>query len=322
VLGRLDPEGLLSGAMPLDAGAAPEAISDTIASALDVTVERAALGAVELCVANVMRAVESMTVAQGRDPRDFALIGAGGAGPLIACEVAAALDIGEVVVPPWPGNFSACGLLTSDARRDWTKTHIVPAAAERLGHVGEQLSEMESAAREWLAATAVPGSGPILLRSVAARHVGQDYELEVALPSGELSPESLEETLISFHDAHERRYGYALPDQSVEFVDLKVTAIQRLPASLDQGDSLDSLDTEEGRGHETPATPPARQVYLSEREGWVEVPVRDRGQLQAGDSIAGPAVVQQYDSTTYLPPGFRATADQHGNLRVRASEGP
>jgi N-methylhydantoinase A len=311
ILGRLDSAGLLSGAMPLDAQEARQAVSATIASALDVSVERAALGAVELCVASVVRAVESITVAEGRDPRDYALVSAGGAGPMIACELAAAIDIGEVIVPPSPGSFSACGLLASDMRRDWIRTRIMPVAMERLGDVNKEFAEMEAAAREWLADTAAPGSRPVLLRSVAARYVGQDYELTLALATGALTGEGMAEMLASFHEAHEGRYGYALRDRPVEIVDLNVTAIRQLPSSRRQSRGTDRMSSSEKVR--------TREVYLGEREGWAPVRVHRRSSLQSADSIDGPAIIEQYDSTTYLPRRFRARVDQHENLRLTPS---
>jgi N-methylhydantoinase A len=231
---------------------------------------------------------------------------------VIGCELAAAIDIGEVIVPPSPGSFSACGLLASDMRRDWTRTRIMPAVTERLGDMNREFAEIEAAAREWLAGTAARGSRPVLLRSVAARYVGQDYELTVALATGALTAESMAEILASFHEAHEGRYGYALQDRPVEIVDLNVTAIQQLPSSERQSYRTDPM--------RYPEEPRTREIYLGEREGWALVPVHHRRSLRSGDSIEGPAVIEQYDSTTYLPRWFRARVDQHENLRLTRSE--
>ncbi len=312
VLGRLDPAGLLGGDMPLDIGASRQSILARVAGMLGVTVERAAMGAVELAVTNVLRAVEAMTVARGRDPRDFVLVAAGGAGPLIACELASELDIEQVVIPPWPGSFSACGLLASELRRDWTRTCLVRAIGDGLREISDEFGEIEREARAWLSDVSSPGSRLLLLRAVAARYVGQDYELDVAVPPEELTEEGLAQVVAGFHEAHQRRYGYDLPNRPVEFVNLSVTAVQRLaPESR-------------GRPRCAPAAgdgaPGVRLVYLGGRAGCVECPVYDRGALGPGDSLAGPAIIQQYDTTTYLPPGFGARVDGQANLRLRARE--
>jgi N-methylhydantoinase A len=310
-LGRLDPNGLLSGTIPLSVDAANRAISDHIASALGVSVDRAALGAVELAVANVLRAARGITVAEGRDPRDYVLLAAGGAGPLIACEVAAELDVDEVVIPPWPGSFSACGLLASELRRDWTKTHLVPAAPEALAELRRGLDGLEREAQEWLAGTAAPDTRGILLRGIAARYVGQDYELDVEIHSREIDEESLDMIVAGFHAAHEGRYGYALPHQPVELVGLRVTAMQKVAAVLGKQAGPSRKLSADRTG--------SRLIYLGGQEGRVEASVVDRAALDPGDCLDGPAIIQQYDSTAYLPPGFRARTDRQGNLRARAA---
>lgn len=313
VLGRIAPGGLLGGEMSLDPRAARTAIGETIAEPLGVSPERGALGAVELAVANVRHAVEAMTVAQGRDPREFSLIAAGGAGPLIACELASELQISDVIVPRWPGNFSACGLLVSDLRRDWVKTYLIDACPEELPKLAAGFRALEEEAREWLSNGLSPDSRPLLLRHAGARYVGQDYELEVEVPSGRLRERELGQVLATFHQAHEQRYGYALPDQPVEFVDLIVTALGQVsrPGSI----------LSAGPGEVGGARKEVRPVFAGGRAGFESCPVYDRARLAAGEVVDGPAIIEQYDSTTYLPAGHRACVDDQGNLRLTKMTG-
>jgi N-methylhydantoinase A len=308
-LGRLSPEGLLGGEMALDSAAARSAVERGFGEALGLVAEQAALGAVELSVANVRRAVEGITVAEGRDPREFCLIAAGGAGPLIACEVAAELAIEEVIVPPWPGNFSACGLLASDLRRDWVETRLILASPECLPVLAAGFRELEQTAREWAADTQLEGTPWLLLRQVSARYAGQDYELQVQLPSGGFGEEELSELVAAFHRVHEEHYGYALPERPVEFVDLSVSAVCRAvePVGWQQA--------EVARGHAAPRD--SRPIFLDGTAGARECAVYARIGLHAGDVLHGPAAVDQYDATTYLPMGWRARVDQKGNLRIR-----
>lgn len=307
LLGRLSPDGLLGGEMPLDLEGAQRAMADRFGEPLGLSQERAALGAVELAVANVRRAVESITVARGRDPRDYALISAGGAAPLIACELASALQISEVIVPALPGTFSACGLLVSDVRRDWVRTVLLPASVERLPDMREAFRLLEREARQWLRDNEPQGAG-LLLRQVAARYRGQDYELAVEVPSGELEERTLDQTVAAFHEMHEGRYGYSLQGQPVEFVDLMVTAMAKVgPPQSTSGSAP------QGRG---PLCERGRRELLLEAGRAQPCPVYVRADLRPGTRVSGPAIVQQYDSTVFVAPGYRAQADGLGNLRL------
>jgi N-methylhydantoinase A len=307
VLGRLAQAGLLGGEMPLDATSALKVVGERVAEPLGLTTEQAAGGAVEVAVANICRAVESLTVAQGHDPREFRLIAAGGAGPLIACEVAKTLAIEEVIVPDHPGSFSANGLLVSDIRRDWVRTQFMRADGTALSVLTEGLRQLEQAARDWLAENALADHPFVTLRSVSARYEGQDYELDVAVPSGKIDRRALATITAAFHSAHEQRYGYRLSGQNVEFVDLRVAAIADVPAPR-RAASVG--------GRRVPEPTNMRTVYLKQRGAQVQCPVYERGELVAGCSVDGPAIIEQYDSTTYIPPGSTARVEADGDLRI------
>ncbi|NIM06849.1 MAG: hydantoinase/oxoprolinase family protein [Armatimonadetes bacterium] len=308
VLGRIPPSGLLQGEMTLDPEAARKAVTERIAAPLEVSLERAALGAVELTVANVRRAIETITVAEGRDPREFSLIAAGGAGPLIAAELAAEMQIDEVIIPASPGNFSAGGLLVSDLRRDWVRTHLMAAAKDNLPELIDGFHSLEREACEWLADNLVSDGKAVLLRRVAARYVGQDYELEIEVPSGRLTERELDGLVADFHQAHERHYGYALPGRPIEFVDLMITAVGQVPAAP----SAPSVRSDKKGA----AKKAERSVYLSGKEEFRDCAVYDRANLGVGEVVEGPGIIEQYDSTTYLPAACRAHVDEMGNLRL------
>ena len=313
VLGRLGGVGLLGGALPLDADATRTAIASELAAPLGVGVEEAALGAMTLTVANIRRAVDRLTVAAGRDPRDFVLIAAGGAGPLIACELAAELGMRHMVIPRSPGNFSACGLLSSDLRRDWGETHLLPATVDHLPHIARGFVALERQAQQWLDESALPPQRRVLLRRAAVRYAGQDYELDVDVPPGAIGENALRAVLESFHAAHEQRYGYALSEHPVEVVNLSVTAIGQFATwqtpRLARGDD-DVRRAQVG----------TRPVWLGGSDGFQPLPVYDRNRLRDGDVVPGPAIVEQYDSTLYLPSGYQARVDARGNLHATTTE--
>ena len=263
-------------------------------------------------MASIRRAVESLTVARGRDPRQFTLICAGGAGPLIACDLASALQIDDVVIPPSPGVLSAWGLLVSDVRRDWAQSVFLPASPARLSQLSAALNLLEHQAREWLRSQVSDG-GNRILRAAAARYVGQDHELSVALPAGEINRSALQRAVQDFHATHEDHHGYALPDQPVEFVDLIVTAIvgTRHPSYR----VVTAKGGEARRAHTQP-------VFTVET-GWLKAcPVRHRRDLGGGAAGQGPLLIRQYDSTTFVAPGYCVQVDDSGSLRIRrATEG-
>jgi N-methylhydantoinase A len=302
ILGRLPIEGLLGGTMPLDPDAAHRAFATHLAGPLGMTSEQAARGAIAIAVSNVRRAVESMTVRRGRDPRDYGLIAAGGAGPLIACEAAAELGITEVFVPVSPGAFSAWGLLAGDVRRDWIRTRITPLDAASIPSLAAEYRELDDRARSWLEANA-PGPGIVLWRA-GARYAGQDYELAFDIRPGMLHEAGLGAARRAFHDAHDRCYGYSLPDRAVEIVDLIVTAVAEVGTSAERAAEPGST-----------AVPTRRETAPA-----TGLPRRDRGSLVAGSRVAGPLIITEYDSTTFLPLDWVASVEETGVLHLRHEE--
>ena len=300
VLGRLDPGRFLGGRMKLDRDAAV-AVVQKLAAELGLGLESAAEGILTVANANMARAIRSRTIEKGHDPREFALVAFGGAGPLHAAEVADLLEIPEVLVPPYPGITSAGGLLTSDLKYDQMRTVFQMQGSVDAARLNRELDELAAELLGWLQRDGVVESDIQVIRALDCRYVGQGYELRVTL-DGAFDDAAFEQ----FHRQHEREYGSAYGDP-IEIVNARVTAIGKRP-TLDKlpvaSDSLQAALIGEGTGHFR--VNGALQAVTSR--------MYDRSKLPLDESIAGPAVVFHLDTTTVVPPSWRATADASGNL--------
>ena len=312
VLGRLSPGGILGGRLSLDLELAREAVRSRVAAPLGLGVEEAAEGIIRVINAGMIKGVRVVSVSKGYDPRDFALIAFGGAGPLHASELAAELDIPRVLVPIAPGVTSALGLLMADLRHDYVRTTLSRGDEVDPGRLHGLYKEMEAEAIAQMRREGVDGDGVSLVRLADIRYLGQGYELEVPVAAGRLTGAQVDEAFQRFHDAHKRLYGYASPDNPTQLVNLRLTALTSLarptlaPADLD------------GASDPARAQRERREVFFENEP--LDTWVYDRSDLKPGDTIAGPAVVEQLDSTTVVWPGQTAAVDAYGNLileRVR-----
>ena len=301
VLGRLDPQRFLGGRMTLDRDAAVEAVG-RLAEQLGLPLAETAEGILTIANSNMARAIRSRTIEKGHDPREFALVAFGGAGPLHAAEVADSLGIPEVLVPPYPGITSAAGLLTSDLKYDQMRTVFQLQGAVDAERLNRELDGLEAELRGRLARDGVAESEISVIRALDCRYVGQGYELRVTLDDGPFTEAALDE----FHRLHEREYGSAYGDP-IEIVNARVTAIGKRP-------TLHELPVESGTFEE---------ALVGESEGHFRVGGQlqalttrfyDRGKLPLDEAFDGPAVVFHLDTTTVVPPGWRARADRSGNL--------
>jgi N-methylhydantoinase A len=309
VLGRV-PEALLGGELPLDARAARTAIESRVARPLKLGLEEAAAGIVEIADNNMARAIRTVSVGRGHDPRRFALIAFGGAGPLHACRLAELLDIPTVIIPPRPGVLSTWGLLDTDIRTTFSRT-AGPAArrATADGDVGEvegTWADLESQARAWLDAEAVPRDRQRLERSADLRYQHQSFELTCPLGEGPVTHERLRGLVETFHREHHRLYTYDLPAAVVELVNLRVTAIGQLPQRARPVATATGGDAASARVAE-------RDVYFA-RGGWTRTACYARARLTAGMTFAGPALIDQEDATSLIAPGFHARVDHALNV--------
>jgi N-methylhydantoinase A/oxoprolinase/acetone carboxylase beta subunit len=311
VLGRLDPENFLGGAMALDMAAAKTVI-ERFAGEIGLAPDRAALGILTIINANMANAIRSRTVQKGIDPRGYALVAFGGAGPLHAVEVAQTLGIKEVIIPPAPGITSAMGLLTTDLKYDAVRTCFQFSNAPDLSRMTQDFTAMEAEITAQFAADGLDPASARYERAGDLRYVGQGYELRVAFNAGAVDEAALAEALTRFHEQHRAEYGHAFTDSVIEIVNLRVTGfgprpkLGKPPAPANGGNLDHALVRHSpvvfaGPGG-APIAPPT--AFLR------------RDLLPIGVAIPGPVIVLQTDSTTVVPPGSTITADIGGNLII------
>jgi N-methylhydantoinase A len=306
VLGYLDREALLGGALRIDLMAAEAAIQ-RVAAPLGLAVPDAAARIIEIVNANMAEALRIVSIERGHDPREFALIAFGGAGPVHAAALAAELQIPEVIVPPAPGAFSALGVVASDLKRDYSRTLYADLAALDAARVAAVLAEMEATASDTLAAAGITRERRALLRAADVRYRRQAYELTVPLAAGPLTRASLDALASDFHEKHRQTYGHSNTEEPVQLVTLRLTAVGRLP------------ELQLGR-LSAPAAAPARhrvrEVWFAET-GFAATPVHWRDDLAADQHLAGPAIIEALDSTIVVPPDWIASVDAGGYIRLR-----
>jgi N-methylhydantoinase A len=304
VLGWLDREALLGGALRIDAAAAERAIADAVASPLGLSVAEAAARIVEVVNANMAQALRIVSVERGHDPQEFSLIAFGGAGPVHAAALAEELQIPEVIVPPAPGAFSALGLVASDLRRDYSRTLYANLAEVDPARVADAIAAMEADAVAMLDAANVPDERRAIIRQADVRYRRQAYELTVPLIEGPMSRLVTDALAEAFHTRHAQTYGHANRAEAVQLVNLRVTALGKLPAlTLAQRADPDSARLRE------------RDVWFA-GSGFVATPVHWRLGLVPGTLLAGPAIIEALDSTTVVPPGWQARFDDFGCIRL------
>ena len=310
VLHRLDPDHFLGGEMRLDEEAAWRAIKEKCADPLGLGVVEVALGIVEIANNAMVSALRRISVQRGYDPRDFVLVAFGGAGPVHANRLAAELDIPTVLVPMSPGTTSAMGLLVTDIKHDYSATLIQRTERLDAGRVNRLYREMEAQGKKALLAEGMGHASIGFERQVDMRYVGQSYELPIPFGDGGIE-DVLDRMLDDFHAEHERAYGFAAPDEPVEFVTLRLTAVGNIAKPR-----LRELPA--GGGDVAAARRAVRQVYFAESGGFVDCPSYDRYRLPAGGVVEGPAIVEEMDSTTVIHPDFHAETDRYGNLLIRS----
>ena len=310
LLGRLRPErGLLGGDMQLDVSLAGEAMKG-VAGELGMSVEEAALGALQVQKYGMTQAIEVNSVRRGYDPRDFTLVAAGGAGPLFACDIALELEIPRVLVPPYPGIVAATGLLATDLQHEFVATERHPLRELDQARLSARFDELVQQAVARLEADNVPDDRRIVRRLADCRYAGQGYEVRFDVPAGNVDDAWVDALKEGFHSAHEAEYGQRF-DAQIEIINIRAVGIGRVS-------ELKVSEVAAGDGDVARAQILERAVTF-DVDGLAETratPFYDREQLRAGDRIEGPAIVEQYDTTTVIPPGLTAEIDQYGNIVI------
>jgi len=313
VLGRLDPQYFAGGEMSLDLEAATEAIRKQCAEPLDLSVEEAAHGIVEIANTAMVNALRLVSVQRGHDPRDFMLVGFGGAGPAHAVRLAEQAGIPRVLIPLGPGTASALGLLVTDVRMEGSTTLIVRSDEIELSVIANEFERLENDGREAHKLAASASGVPEFERAIEMRYWGQSFELSVPAPESTTIDQAwMNELTESFHDAHETAYGFRANDEPIELVNLRLITVGKI--TRPQMRKLDNVGIDASI-----ASKGNRPVYFAENsgeKGIVQTPVFERSKLTARAVVKGPAIIEEPDSTTIIHPGWTVTVDEYGNLGV------
>ena len=261
---------------------------------------------------NMANAIRSRTVQKGVDPRDYALVAFGGAGPLHGAEVAALLQIPEVIVPPYPGITSAIGPAHERPQVRFDPDRVSgPRAASTCAKINADFADMERSLLAQYEADGIPASAVSFARAGDLRYVGQGYELRIPMPQKSLDDPALEEVWQKFRTAHEAEYGHIFADSPIEIVNIRVTGIGQTP-------KIGKPGAPQGGAFERARVKTGNCVFRVDGElRKFETAFYQRRLLPVGERFAGPAIILQTDSTSVVPPGCSAICDTEGNLLIQ-----
>jgi N-methylhydantoinase A len=304
VLGRIDASRFLGGTMPLDAAAAARAIDEKLGVPLGLARATAAAGVVRLADVKMALGVRSITTGRGLDPRAYALVAYGGGGPLHALAIARELGIPRVVVPPSPSTFSAWGMLATDLRHDLVRTVLEPLERTDAEWAEARYREMQREIESILPPVGVS----VMHRAADLRYLGQEHTVTVGV-AGLAAWADLRQ---QFDAAHERAYGYAAPEVEVQLLNLRLTVVCPL-----ESPPLAAVERATG------AAPPfaTRKIYSTLAQDALEYRVFQRDRLRAGDTIEGPAAIEEAGTTTVIDPGDVLRVEDHGCLAIDVAKG-
>ena len=303
ILGRIGADDFLGGEMPLDLDNALRLTTGTLAGALDLTAVEVAHAIVEIALAKMSLSVREVSVEKGYDPRDFALVASGGAGPLHAVSIARDLHIPTVIIPRFPAHFSALGMLMADERHDFTRTYFAPLASVDFAALLEIHRETLDEAEKMLCD--LPQIDYQI--QLDLRYVGQEFTLSVPITEAQLQAGDGAGIRKAYDELHEQRYAHHAPEEPVEMVNFRLISRGRRPHL-----ELPTLD-----GGAEGATPSShRPVYLGDTSAAIDCPIYFRDNLGAGASFEGPALVQEYASTTVMFAGDRCTIAPTGEMII------
>ncbi|MGI5201314.1 hydantoinase/oxoprolinase family protein [Spirillospora sp. CA-108201] len=307
VLGYLDPAAFLGGDMSIDADAARAAVAGKLAGPLGVGVTEAAASVLRVLLARTVGALREITVERALDPREFALLAFGGAGPLLGPMLAREMGITETVVPQVPAAFSAFGMLMSDLEYEFATTVLKPLGDATLAELEPAFADLENQGEEVLSLQGVKPEDRTLVRRLDVRYHGQEHTLAIDLRPGDDAAAILDR----FHELHRARYGHAMPD-SGQILTLRVRAVGVLPKP--------GLRRLSGTGTGTPEPAGSRPAFDVATGDTVPFPVYERQALAPGHAVPGPAIVEEGTSTTVIFSDQRLTVDVHGHLLVSSPE--
>lgn len=310
VLGRINPEYVLGGRLKINSELSKDAVKKKIAEPMGISTAQAALGIVKVVNSNMARAIRVITVEKGHNPSDFTLVAYGGAGPLHAVNLAQEMGIHNVLIPPAPGTLCALGLLTADIKKSYVKTAISLFEEATPEYINAIMDGLKAEGNAWLESEKVMSDHRKFHGIAEMRYVGQNYELQVEMPTGGITIESLQQMKQEFFKVHEMNYGYYNADAPIQFVNFRCEAI-----GVVQKPNLTELTDE--MVDPSVAEICRRLVYFEESDLPIECPVYDRAKFGKTERVNGPCIVEQMDSTTVIPPNTYFSVDKYGNLLVR-----
>lgn len=308
VLGRLNPEFFLGGEMSIDVSISRKVVEEKLAGPLGMDSLEVAEGVIRVVNASMVKGIRFVSVEKGHDPRDFALVCFGGNGPLHAVELARELGIRQVMIPFAPGVNCAYGLLVADFRYDYATTYLRKLADVDLAEIDAAYGEVEASSRQTLLDDGIPPEDIVVSRTLDLRYVGQGHELDVPLDGGTITEASLAAAADRFNELHQQQYGFSSEGEATEIVNLRIGCLGMVSKPEIRQQPL------KGTGAES-ALKGERDVYFRGR--FLSTTVYDRELLEPGAQIEGPAVIEQKDSTTLLPPESLGRVDGYRNIIIQ-----
>lgn len=308
VLKRLNPQGLSGGELKVFPELAKKAIREKVADPLDISIVQAAHGMLEIVNNHMIRALRLVSIEKGHDPRHFTMLAFGGAGPMQAPFLAEGLGIGTVLIPPNPGVFSAMGLILTDLRHDFKRAIIRKASEIDAVALDEVFTEMGKEAMAILGNEGFTTEQILMEKYLDLRYLEQSYEISVPMQK------NLNYTLASFHLRHHETYGYAVEDEPVEVVNAHLVAkgLTKKPR-INKRSMMTAAPSPEALSHK-------RRVYFGDTD-WIDTPIYFRDALFPSNRIKGPAIIEQYDTTTIIPPKWNMVVDEFSNIYLNRRYG-
>jgi N-methylhydantoinase A len=313
VLGYLGEDNFLGGQMRLDGGKARKAIQDVVAEPLAMSVDDAAEGIVRIIDVKMEEAIKAISTMRGHDLRDFMLLGFGGAGPVHACRIARDLGMAGVIVPLYPGVYSAIGLLMSDVKHDYIQSKMTPLAKIAPQDLNAVFERLSSQALEDLRSDGFSAGRIRIDRALDMRYAGQGYEIAIDCEAAAMTADALKDLRLRFDAQHRAMFGHMAPKEPVEIVSYRVRGVGLVPPV--------EMPTFKRAG--TTLADALRETRKVRFDGkTVDCPVYQREKLDVGLTFSGPAILDQFDCTTVICREQTARVDEWKNLIVTMDSGP
>jgi N-methylhydantoinase A len=303
--GRLSPSNFDN---PVDMEAVKSAIVKNVGKPLGLNADDAAMGIIRVAESNMYNALKLVSIRRGYDPREFTMVAFGGGGPMHCASLARELNIKKMVVPVAASVFAAWGMLMTDLRHDYIRTHISPLDGTPVEEINDIWKDIQEQAEKQFLDDGIPASQMICQYYVDMRYLGQEHTVKVPVPAVPLKEEDKEIIKERFHEAHEQAYTFRLPNASVEIVNYHLVGNGGLTPPKLQEIAPQTGDVEEARIS-------TRPVCFNEI-GWLDTPVYDRSKLGSGAQFSGPVVIEEKTSSTVVYPGQNVCVDKYGNLII------